>query len=56
MSVRCEQGLTSLSCGDDIVASEDGWDGVGLNWSRVLIAAEDHVLNHGWVKTSMLEL
>ena len=56
MSSIFERVLTSLSSGDDIVSSDNSRNGVGLNWSWAVIAAELDVLDHDWVETSVLEL
>ena len=38
------------------MASQDSWDGVGLNGSWVDIATEFDVLDHDWVEAGVLEL
>ena len=38
------------------MTGDDCWDGVSLNWGRILVATELDVLKHDWVETSMFEL
>lgn len=48
--------LTSLSGGNDVVALDNGRNGVGLNRSGILVATGLNVADHYRVKAGSLEL
>lgn len=47
---------TGLCNTDDVVTSDNGRNRVGLDWSRVFIAAEFDILNQNGVQASGLKL
>lgn len=48
--------FTSLGNGNQIVTLQDGWDRVGLDGSRDLVATETNIAKHDRVKTCIVKV